>query len=190
MSWLRSERLRHRIEPSPGLPSTVTVEGGPVRVFKNLLGFWQWSSGVLCRSSLNTEIDICRRWVNRGAAQRGRAVVSRDDGGVVDDGGDAVHSGREGGGLVAGCVLDGDGVVAGRGVGVGDDLGLPLRDGGGEVGECDTSLDGVLSAGHQIEPHRGGVGGDGQGTGEGVVELNGFGLAVRVCVCLAEHEVD
>ena len=45
------------------------------------------------------------------------------------DGGDAVHAGGEGGGVVAGGVLDGVGVVAGRGVFVGDNDDLALADG-------------------------------------------------------------
>ena len=63
----------------------------------------------------------------------GREAPAREDrvgdGGVVDDGGDAVHAGGEVGGVVAGGVLDGVGVVAARGVGVGDDDGLALADG-------------------------------------------------------------
>ena len=49
-------------------------------------------------------------------------------GGGVGDGGDAVGAGGEGEGVVAGGVLDGAGVVAGRGVGVADDHGLALGD--------------------------------------------------------------
>ena len=63
----------------------------------------------------------------------GREAPAREDrvgdGGVVDDGGDAVHAGGEVGGVVAGGVLDGGCVVAGGGVGVGDNDGLALADG-------------------------------------------------------------
>ena len=66
-----------------------------------------------------------------GSAGRGREAGGGAGGarGGVGDGGDAVHAGGEGRGVVAGGVLDGVGVVAGRGVGVGDDHGLAVGDG-------------------------------------------------------------
>ena len=51
----------------------------------------------------------------------GTSVAMR---GAVGDGGDVVGAGGEGEGVVAGGVLDGAGVVAGSGVGVGADHGL------------------------------------------------------------------
>ena len=51
---------------------------------------------------------------------------SSDD---LGNGGDAAGAGGKGSGVVAGRVLDGVGVVAGVGVGVGDDNGLALADG-------------------------------------------------------------
>ena len=68
-----------------------------------------------------------------GGCREARRGVRGDGrhGGVVGDGGDAVHAGGEGRGVVAGGVLDGQGVVAGGGVGVGDDDGLALADSDG-----------------------------------------------------------
>ena len=66
-------------------------------------------------------------------ARRGReagrgAGGDRGQGGVVDDGGDAVQVGGEGLDIVAGGVLDGVGIVAAGGVGVGENDGLALAD--------------------------------------------------------------
>ena len=65
-----------------------------------------------------------------GGCREARRGVRGDgrQGGVVGDGGDAVHAGGEGRGVVAGGVLDGQGVVASGGVGVGDDDDLALAD--------------------------------------------------------------
>ena len=62
----------------------------------------------------------------------GREAPAREDlvgeGGVVGDGRDVAGAGGEVGGVVADGVLDGLGVVAGRGVFVGDNDGLALAD--------------------------------------------------------------
>ena len=54
------------------------------------------------------------------------------DGRVVDDGGDAVQAGGEGGGLVAEDVLEGDRVVPGGGIGIGEGDRLALEDDAGQ----------------------------------------------------------
>ena len=72
-------------------------------------------------------------------------------GGVVDDGGDAVHAGGEGRGVVAAGVLDGQGVVARGGVGVGDDDDLALADADGKrERERDTELTGHSRQGNAV----------------------------------------
>ena len=64
----------------------------------------------------------------RSGIRAGRllGLRSSDD---LGDGGDAARAGGKGSGVVAGGVLDGVGVVAGGGVGVGDDNSLALADG-------------------------------------------------------------
>ena len=84
-----------------------------------------------------------------GGCREARRGVRGDGrhGGVVDDGGDAVHAGGEGRGVVADGVLDGQGVVASGGVGVGDDDGLALADSGANRER--ESADGFSAPGRQ-----------------------------------------
>ena len=76
-------------------------------------------------STASSSSTAARVWAHRGVAGRGGGGA---EAGLVDDGGDAARAGGKGSDVVAGGVLDGVGVVAGGGVGVGDDDGLAPAD--------------------------------------------------------------
>ena len=131
------------------------------------------------------ELDPIAGGVDRRAHQRGPRQV---DGGVVGDRRDARYAGGEGGGLVAGCVLKGNVVVARGRVRVGQHDGLALADvGGNREGQYARRR---ANCGRAGDAERGAGGGDGERVVDGVEEREERDGVAGENQDLGEHELD
>ena len=108
------------------------------------------------------------------------------DGRVVDDGGDVVPAGGEGGGLVAEDVLEGDRVVPGGGIGIGEGDGLALED---DAGQDEGQLVGT-GGGQPADRNADAVGRDGEGGGQARQERARVGGVRGQVHVLVEHQRD
>ena len=110
------------------------------------------------------------------------------DGRIVDHGGDVVQAGGEGGGLVAEGVLEGDRVVPGGGIGIGEGDRLALDN---DAGQADGQLVGVGTGGGQpADRDAGAAGRDGEGGGQARQERERFRLVRGQDHVLVEHQRD
>ena len=171
-----------------GVGDLVGPAGGPVGRDLDLVAGDGGAAGA--RRGAPGEVD------RGGPAGRGREAGrgagggggEDGDGRVVDDGGDAVQAGGEGGGLVAEDVLEGDRVVPGGGIGIGEGDRLALDN---DAGQADGQLIRLGTGGGQpADRDAGAVGRDGEGGGQARQERERFGLVRGQDHVLVEHQRD